>query len=468
MLFRSAVNASAAKKGGNAEANGFAGTVSDFTGISRKFKMTVTSKARGGEAYACGFGALFADSGAVLAGTVTVTADASGGTDASAYGVYNAALGFGSTDSKFKCTVTAKSGSGAANAWGFWSLEMEQGLAGTVTVTAQTKSGAAQATGGEIVEGEVFRTRSGSMMTVTAKASSSRSVGIACGLYGQAGEIDLAGILAVTSSGGNYNSATGVSAVNALTGVISGVVGVVGMNATGVSGGDASSLTVSGAIYAATRGSAAGIAKSLEKSIGKNKSVAGRSQHAAQAVTLGDGSELTLTDGSIVIGDVTLGDGSTLNLSSGSQLYGDIDMSAGSSLNLTIDGVLNKAATVTLDSDGAGIFTTGSGVNLTITASADTRTGSYVLLAGSDLSELANVDFNDLFDLVDFDTYGLQANWQLELGKTDTLTLVLSEAPVNLLSATDFSSASRMLAASSLLDETATTQTEVWKNAVLV
>ena len=306
------------------------------------------------------------------------------------------------------------------------------------------------------------------MMTVTAKTSSSRSVGIACGLYGQAGEIDLAGILAVTSSGGNYNSAIGVSTVNALTGVISGAVGVVGTNATGVSGGDASSLTVSGAVYAAAKGSAAGIAKSLEKSIGKNKSVAGRSRHAAQAVTLGDGSELTLTDGSIVIGDVTLGDGSTLNLSSGSQLYGDIDMSAGSSLNITIDGALKNAATVTLDSDGAGIFTTGSGVNLTVTASADTRTGSYVLLAGSDLSRLANVDFNTLFDLVDFDTYGLQANWQLELGKTDTLTLVLSEAPVDLLSATDFSSASSMLAASSLLDETATAQVSVWKNAVLV
>jgi len=462
-----AVSAYAAKKGASAEADGFAGTVSDFSGISRKFKMKVTAKAKGGEATACGFGAFLADSGAVLAGTVTVMADASGGTDASAYGVYNAALGFGATDSKFKCAVTAKSGSGAASAWGFWSLDIEQGLAGTVSVTAQTRSGAAQATGCGIFEGEVFRTRSGGVMTVTAKARSSRSVSVACGLSGESGEIDLAGRLAVTGSGGNYNSATGVSAANALIGTISGAVGVVGMHATGVSGGDDSILAVSGAIYAATKGNAAGVAKSLEKSIGKHKSVASKSKNAAQAVTLGASSTLTLTDGGIVIGEVTQGDNSTLNLSSGAQLYGDIDMGAGSNLSITIDGTLKKAAMVTLSSDGAGVFAPDSGVNLSITVTAATQAGSYVLLAGSDLSELASVDFNTLFNLAGFDTYGLQANWELELGKTDTLKLVLSEAPVDLLGATDFNSADRMLAAPSLTDAVAATHTGVWKNAFL-
>jgi hypothetical protein len=180
---------------------------------------------------------------------------------------------------------------------------------------------------------------------------------------------------------------------------------------------------------------------------------------------------LTVNDGAIIIGDVTLGGTSMMEISTGAQLYGDIDMSGSGIFNIYIGGSLNKAATITLNSDDAGIFTKSSGVTLTVTATELTETGSYVLLAGSNLSGLSE-DYDTLFEQLDFESYGLQAEWKLDLsGKTDTLTMILTQAPVgfgaNLLSATDFNSADRMLASSSLTDELTTSGANAWKNALI-
>lgn len=440
-----------ASKGTDGTACGTNGTAGNLAGISGKFKLTVTAKAGSGTATAHGFEAISAIGG-TLAGTVTVTADASRGTDSVACGVYDTASGIQGTDDKFKLTVTAKAGSGDATAEGFYTLGIAEGLGGTVTVAAESKTGSARAVGGELSSTDAFTTRSGGLLTVTAKSKAADTDSSAFGMFGETGAVELGGILAVSASG-PISSAAGVSATGALTGSVSGSIAAVGgTSATGISAGADSDLTVSGAVYAGTKGNAASIAKSLAKLAGTGKSAAGANKNSARAIVLGDDSALTLADGGIVIGSVTLGDASTLNLSTGSQLYGDIDMGTNGELNITVDGTLAKTAMVTLASDGAGVFSPTSGVNLTVTAVTDTRAGSYVLLAGSDLSELSDVDFNSLFDLVDFDTRGFDVAWNLDLsGKTDKLTLIVTESPVVQMRIADSGGADLLSASSSLL-----------------
>jgi len=452
------------------QATGFNGAVSAEE-ISNKFKLDVLAKAKYELAQAYGFAStLNVGSPDTLGGTVTVKAEASGEASAEARGIAGM-LTAPTVSDKFKLTVTAKSDAGMASAQGFGATDIAAGLAGKVSVTAESKSGIVLAVGGALSETSTFRTQAGSQFEVTAKTKSDLLPAIAAGITGDTGDIDLGGRLVVVAQGDN-TSASGVSGGSMLTGTISGVVSVVGGEAYDVHAGNDSCLTISGGIYAGTKGDATHIARYLENRIGTGRNASGMNKNTAHAVALGEDSTLTLTDGSIVIGNVTLGDDSTLNLSTGAQLYGDIDMSASGNINITVDGTLRSAAMVTLNSAGAGVFTPTSGVNLTITATDVSQTGKYVLLAGSDLSELSNVDFDTLFSMVDFDTYGLDASWELDLsGKTDKLTLVLSDAPVgftsNLLSATDLNSADRLLASSSLTDETANSSANALKNALL-
>jgi len=451
-------------------ATGFNGAVSAEE-VSDKFKLDVTAKAKYESAKAYGFAStLDVDGMHTLGGTVSVKAEASGEAAAEAYGVTDT-LTTPTVSDKFKLTVTAKSDAGTAMAQGFAATDIESGLAGKISVTAESKNGSANAVGGALSSTSTFRTQAGNTFEVIAKAGGVAMTAVAYGVTGDAGTIDLGGRLVVIAQGDNA-IAYGVYAENALSGSISGVISAIGGRSCGVYAGDSSNLTISGGIYAGIKGNATDIAKYLENRIGTGKNASDANKNTNQAVSLGDGSTLTLTDGSIVIGDVSLGIGSALNLSTGSQLYGDIGMNSSGTLNFTIDGTLSKAAAVTLDSAGAGVFAEASGVNLTITATDVSETGKYVLLAGSDLSELSDVDFNTLFDLVDFDTYGLAASWELDLsGKTDTLTLVLSDAPVGLrsglLSATDLNSADQMLASSSFIDASATSDANAWKNTLI-
>ncbi len=460
------------------EAYGFNGAVSAEE-ISDKFKLDVTAKAKYELAKAYGFAStLYVGSPDTLGGTVSVKAETSGEADAEAYGVADT-LTAPTVSDKFKLTVTAKSDAGTAIAQGFAATDIESGLAGKISVTAESKSGLVMASGARVPDpcSLTIRTLANSQFEVVAKTKGDAlSVAFGFSLEGQDAsnmDIDLAGRLVVIAQSNNLSGAYGVSAGNgSLTGTISGVICAIGGSGTGVFANASSNLTVSGGVYAGTKGNANDIARYLENRVGTGRNASGKNKNTALAVSLGDGSTLTLTDGAIVIGDVALGDCSTLNLSTGSQLYGDIDMESSGELNFTIDGTLSNAAVVTLDSAGAGVFAEDSGVNLTVTATEISQTGKYVLLAGSDLSELQGVDFDTLFDLVDFDTYGLDASWELDLsGKTDTLTLVLSDAPVgfsaNLLSAMDLNSADRMLASSSLTDELATSSANVLKNALV-
>lgn len=444
--------------------------------VSSKFKLTSQAKSVSADAGAAGFVEDLVVAG-TLGGNFTAKSDSKSGR-AVAAGFDGSVQAAGVSD-KFKLTVTAKSGSGMAEAWGFTTTDIASGLSGKITVTAISKSNTAEATGGTLSSSSTFRTAAANDFAVTAQTSGGTVEALAYGITGSSGNVDLAGVLAVTAKG-KIGSAYGVYATSGeVTGSISGVVAAVGSMATGISGGDASALTISGAVYAGTKGNAAGIAKSLNKSVGTGKSAAGMNKNADQAVNLGAGSTLTLTDGSIVIGDVTLGTGSTLDLSTGSQLYGAIDMNASGTLNFTVDGTLTKAAAVTLSTDSVGVFAPTSGVNLTITATDVTQLGSYVLLAGSNLSDLSGVDFNTLFDLIGFDTHGFDVAWDLDLsGKTDTLTLILSqdigggssqpvEATTDLLSATDLNSATQMLASSSFTESATSAGASFWKNSLI-
>jgi len=458
-----------AKKGTDAYAYGGQSTLTNLAEVSSKFKLSVTANAGAGTAYAYGLYAISA-TGGVLAGTITVTADASKGSDAEAFGIYDMVAGLQSTDDKFKMTVIAKTGSGTATAKGLSAIDIAEGLGGTVTVTATSQTGSSKAAGGALIPGETFKTRNGGLLTVTAQSKNSAT---ATGLAGDGGDVELWGTLAVQAKGVD-STASGIDAGSgALTGYIgsTGAVAAVGNTATGASGGNASWFTVNGGLYAGNKGSATGIAKSLRKLVGTGKSAAGLNKNSDQAIRLGDNSTLTVNDGAIIIGDVTLGGISMMEISTGAQLYGDIDMSSSGTLNIYIGGSLNKAATITLNSDNAGIFTKSSGVTLSVSATELTETGSYVLLAGSNLSGLSE-DYDTLFEQLDFESYGLQAEWELDLsGKTDTLTLILSQAPVgstsSLLSATDLNSADRMLASSSLTDVVTTSGANVWKNALI-
>ncbi len=457
-------------KGTDATAVAFASDTA-VTDISDKFKLTVQSKSGLGKADAAG--ALYGfQVGGTLGGTMTITADSSKGTDARAAGFYGI-LGIARAtvvSDQFKLTVTAKSGTGSAEAQGFAESNFPDGLSGKISVSAVSKTGDASALGGNLSSSYTFRTATANVFSVTAQ---SQNTATATGLAGDGGEVKLKGVLAVQAKGVD-STAYGIDAgAGALTGYIgwTGSVAAVGNTATGVSGGDASWFTVYGGLYAGTKGSAAGIAKSLGKSVGTGKSASGLNKNAGQAISLGSNSTLTISDGAVVIGDVTLGGTSMMEISTGAQLYGDIDMSGSGIFNIYIGGSLNKAATITLNSDDPGIFTKSSGVTLTVTATELTETGSYVLLAGSDLSGLSG-DYDTLFEELDFASYGLQAEWQLDLsGKTDTLTLILSDAPVGsssaLLSATDLNSADRMLASSSLTDQIATSDANAWKTTLI-
>ena len=449
------------------EAYGFNGAVSAGT-VSNKFNLDVRAKAGYSGAKAYGFAStLNVGNENTLGGTVFVKAEATGEAAADAVGVADV-LTAAAVGSGFKLTVNATTQAGTATARGFAATDIATGLAGNISVTAKSKSGSAEAVGGLLSPTLVFRTRAGSKFNVTAKTGSDTATAAAYGLNGATGVIDLAGRLTAVGQGG-VSSAYGVDAAGALWGSVSGVVSVVGKDACGIRGGDASSLVVSGGVYAGTGGNANEIARYLENRIGTGRSAANRTKYADQAITLGNDSALTLTDGSIVIGDVTPGGGnSTLNLSTGAQLYGDLGMASGSDLFISVNGSSRTAAMVTLKSAGAGIFTEASGVNLSITATDVTQTGSYVLLAGSDLSELKNADFNTLFDLVDFNARGFDVAWNLDLsGKTDKLTMTLTEAPIELVRIMDFPSANPLMAASSLTDEIAKSGANAFKNAFI-
>jgi len=456
------------------EAYGFSGAVSAQS-TSDKFNLDVLAKAQYQSAKAYGFAStLDVDN---LGGTVTVKAEAVGEAAAEAYGVAGTLTALTVSD-KFTLTVTAKSKAGMAVAQGFAATDIESGLAGKVSVTAESKSGNANAVGGALSSTSTFRTQAGNTFEVIAKAGGVAMTAVASGVTGDTGAIDLGGRLVVIAQGDNA-IVYGVKAENALSGSISGVISVVGGEACGVLGGDSSTLEISGGVYAGIKGNATDIARYLENRIGTGRNASGQNKNTDQAVELGEDSTLSLTDGSIVIGDVTLGEDSTLNLSTGAQLYGDIGMNASGELNITVDGMLSKAAMVTLSSGDAGIFSLGSGVNLSVTATDVSQTGSYVLLAGSNLSELSGVDFNTLFDLIGFDTYGFDVAWDLDLsGKTDTLTLILSqdiggepsqpvETTTDLLSATDLNSADRLLASSSFTEDAANSGASFWKNSLI-
>jgi len=130
--------------------------------------------------------------------------------------------------------------------------------------------------------------------------------------------------------------------------------------------------------------------------------------------------------------------------------------------------MLNKAATVNLSSAGAGVFAPGSGVTISVTANAGTQAGSYVLLAGSDLSELDNVNFNTLYHLAGFDANDLVASWQLNHGKTDTLTLIVSEkADMIILGSQPFGGASSLLSASPLTGDLLAIGEGAWNHTTL-
>ena len=434
--------------------------------ISDSFKLTSQAKYASTESRATGFASDVALTGS-LGGTMTINSTAMAKSVATGF---DGDLQAAAVSDKFKLTVTAKSEVYSAEAQGFAATDFTNGLSGKINVSAVSKTGDASALGGNLSSEYTFRTATANTFAVTAQSQNSAT---ATGLAGDGGDVELKGALAVQAKGVD-STAYGINANSgALTGYIglTGAVAAVGNTATGVSGGDASWFTVNGGLYAGNKGSAAGIAKSLGKLVGTGKSAAGLNKNADQAISLGSNSTLTINDGSIVIGDVSLGADSTLEISTGAQLYGDIDMSGSGTLNIYIGGSLTKAATVTLDSAGAGVFTTSSGVTLTVTATELTETGSYVLLAGSDLSEISD-DYDTLFGLVDFDTYGLDASWVLDQsGKTDTLTLVLSQEPVGsssaLLSATDLNSVDRMLASSSFVEESATSNANAWKNALI-
>ncbi len=437
--------------------------------ISDNFKLTSLAKYATTESRATGFANDVALTGS-LGGTMTINSNAMATSQATGF---DSNLQATMVSDKFKLTVTAKSDMGDALAKGFGTTDIADGLSGKINVSAISKSGNALASGGMLSSDAVFRTAQNVEFVVTAQTGSTTTASTAYGYIGSSGDIELEGGLAVTAKGGNNSTAIGVFATGGgITGSISGVVAVVADSADGVWSCLHSNLTISGAVYAGNKGNAVSIAKSLGKLIGTGKSAAGLNKNTAQAISLYSNSTLSLTDGSIVIGDVKLvGSGSCLALSSGAQLYGDIEMDNGSDISITIDGTLTKAAMVNLASAGAGVFAEGSGVDITIFADEATQAGRYVLLSGSDLTELSNVDFNTRFDLMGFDVYDLQVGWELDLGKTDTLTMILTDAPVGsssaLLSATDLNSASQMLASSSFVDESATSYANAWRNTLI-
>lgn len=451
----------AALKGVDAGAVGIDGHI-NAGNISDKFNLTVTANAGSGVAIAQGVTGSSSFSGAISG----IFAVAAKGTGAEAYGITD--FFAGSVSELFTLAVSAQAGSGKATALGMGVSGITGGLNGTVTVAAASVAGAAEAIGCKILSGSLFTVGESGIVTAVAKTSSAGEYAIASGLSGVSGKIDVDGQLAVTAAG-IHSVAYGVRLDRVLSGSsVDGVIGAVGGQAYGVCGGDGSLLTVTGGIYAGTAGNAAVIAKSLQKAVGSYKSAAMLNKNADLAVMMGDDSILSLGKGSVVIGDVSMGSDSTVNLSTGAQLYGGIGMSAGN-VNITVDAMLDKAAMVNLSSAGAGVFAPASGVSISVTANAGTQTGSYVLLSGSDLSALDGVNFNTLYHLSGFAVNDLVASWQLDHGKTDTLTLIVSEKPnMIILGSQPFGGANSLLSAPSVTDDLLALGDSAWQHATLV
>ncbi len=451
-----------AAEGDEAQVYGIAETVADS--ISDKFNLNLSAQAGAGGAYAYGMMDLQVSN--TLSGSIAVLADASMGTNAEACGITD--FSAGSVGEFFTLAVSAQAGSGKASALGMGVEGITDGLNGTVTVAAESVAGAAEAIGCKILSGSLFSVMQTSIVTAVAKTSSVSEYAIAAGLSGGSGKIDVEGLLAVTAAG-SHSIAYGVRLDQILSGsYVDGVISAVGGQAYGVCGGDGSLLTVNGGIYAGTAGNAAAIAKSLHKAAGSYKSAATLNKNADLAVMIGDDSILNLSQGCVVIGDVSMGSDSTVNLSTGAQLYGGIGMSAGN-VNITVDAMLDKAAMVNLSSAGAGVFAPGSGVTISVTADAGTQVGSYVLLAGSDLSALDGVNFNTLYHLSGFAANDLVASWQLDHGKTDTLTLIVSESPnVIILGSQPFGGANSLLSAPPVTDHLLTIGDSAWQHTTLV
>ncbi len=450
-----------AAKGRNATANGVTDNLSGSFAMSDQFNMSVIAHAGAGTASAQAF--KFTSSNMQLAGTIAVTAVTATGLSAEAYGLRYA--GFAGVDDQFKLSVTAGAGAGSATALGIGGALVT--LGGTIDVTAESKTGTADAVGGNVNVTFPFGVGSQCLITVNAKSGSSTAT--ATGLGGFQGEVDMAGQLVVTASGSVASTAYGIRLDQLYSGsTVSGIASAVGSHGVGIYSGDGSQLTVTGGVFGGTKGNALSIAKSLQKAVGSYKSALALAKNTDQAIVLGNGSNLSLSAGSVAIGSVTLGSGSTLNLSTGAQLCGDLLMTSGD-VSITVDSMLTKAAMVSLSTAGASVFAPASGVNISVSANAGTQAGSYVLLAGSDLSALDNFNFDTLYHLSGFDTNDLVASWQLDHGKTDTLTLIVSEKPASsslIFESRTFESTVSLLSASSLADDLLTGDS-AWKHTTL-
>jgi len=450
-----------AAEGDEAHVYGIAETVADS--ISDKFNLNLSAEAVGRGAYAYGMMDLQVSN--TLSGSISVFADASKGTDAEASGITD--FSAGSVGEFFTLAVSAQSGSGKASALGLGVDSITGGLNGTVTVAAESVAGTAEAIGCKMLSGSLFSVMQTSVVTAVAQTSSVSEYAIAAGLSGGSGKIDVKGLLAVTAAG-SHSIAYGVRLDRILSGsYVDGVISAVGGQAYGVCSGDGSVLVVNGGIYAGTAGNATVIAKTLQKSVGSYKSAAALNKNASLAVQMGDDSTLTLGKGSVMVGDVSMGSDSTVNLSTGAQLYGGVGMSAGN-VNITLDAMLEKAAMVNLSSAGAGVFAPASGVSISVTANAGTQTGSYVLLAGNDLSDLDHVNFDTLYHLSGFAANDLVASWQLDHGKTDTLTLIVSENPnIIILGSQPFGGANSLMSVPPLSDDLLAIGDGAWQHTTL-